>query len=95
MIIGTSIGLLGTVFGAIIGIFLSVNIEYLRKFISIILNQELFSPEIYFLTDLPSKIDFSEVFYIIFTSISLSVLASVFPSWKAAKILPAEVLRYE
>ena len=95
LMIGTSIGLLGTVFGAIIGIFLSVNIEYLRKFLSIILNQELFSPEIYFLTDLPSKIDFSEVFYIIFTSISLSILASIFPSWKAAKILPAEVLRYE
>jgi len=55
----------------------------------------IFSPEIYFLTDLPSKIDFSEVFYIIFTSISLSILASIFPSWKAAKILPAEVLRYE
>ena len=95
LLVGTSIGLLGTVFGAIIGVFLSINIEYLRKFLSIILNQELFSPEIYFLTDLPSKIDFTEVFYIIFTSISLSVLASVFPSWKAAKILPAEVLRYE
>ena len=95
LLIGTSIGLLGTVFGAIAGIFLSVNIEYLRKFLSIILNKELFSPEIYFLTDLPSKIDFTEVFYIIFTSISLSILASIFPSWKAAKILPAEVLRYE
>ena len=95
LLIGTSIGLLGTLFGAIIGVFLSVNIEYLRRFLSIILNQELFSPEIYFLTDLPSKIDFVEVFYIIFTSIFLSILASIFPSWKAAKILPAEVLRYE
>ena len=95
LLIGTSIGLLGTIFGSFLGIFLSLNIEYLRKFLSIILNQELFSPEIYFLTDLPSKIDFTEVFYIIFTSISLSILASIFPSWKAAKILPAEVLRYE
>ncbi len=95
LLIGTSIGSMGTFFGSILGIFLSINIEYLRKFLSIILNQELFSPEIYFLTDLPSKINFTEVFYIIFISISLSVLASVFPSWKAAKILPAEVLRYE
>ena len=95
LLIGTSIGLLGTIFGSFLGIFLSLNIEYLRKFLSIILNQELFSPEIYFLTDLPSKIDFTEVFYIIFTSISLSILASIFPSWKAANILPAEVLRYE
>ena len=95
LLVGTSIGLLGTVFGAIIGVFLSINIEYLRKFLSIILNQEFFSPEIYFLTDLPSKIDYTEVFYIILTSLFLSILASVFPSWKAAKILPVEVLRYE
>ena len=95
LLIGTSIGLLGTIFGSFLGIFLSINIEYLRKFLSLILNQELFSPEIYFLTDLPSKIDFIEVFYIIITSLSLSILASLFPSWKAAKILPAEVLRYE
>ena len=95
LLIGTSIGFFGTIFGAILGVFLSINIEYLRRFLSVILNQELFSPEIYFLTDLPSKIDFNEVFYIIITSISLSILASIFPSWKAAKILPAEVLRYE
>ncbi len=95
LFIGTFIGLLGTFFGAMLGIFFSINIEYLKKILSIILNQELFSPEIYFLTNLPSKIDFSEVSYIILTSISLSILASIFPSWKAAKILPAEVLRYE
>ena len=95
LLIGTSIGLLGTIFGTFLGIFLSINIEYLRKFLSLILNQELFSPEVYFLTDLPSKIDFYEVFYIVATSLFLSTLASIFPSWKAAKILPAEVLRYE
>ena len=89
------IGFLGTVFGASLGAFLSINIEYVRKFLSFVLNQELFSPEIYFLNNLPSKISFSEVFFIIFTSMSLSILASVFPSWKASKILPAEVLRYE
>ena len=95
LLIGASIGMLGTFFGSILGIFFSINIEYLRKFLSIILNQELFSPEIYFLTDLPSRIDFTEVLYIILTSLFLSILASIFPSWKAAKILPAEVLRYE
>ncbi len=95
ILIGTSIGFLGTFFGASLGVFLSINIEYVRKFLSFVLNQELFSPEIYFLSNLPSKISFSEVFFIIFTSISLSILASIFPSWKASKILPAEVLRYE
>ncbi len=95
ILVGTSIGFMGTLFGSILGIFLSINIEYLRKFLSILLNQELFAPEVYYLTDLPSKINFAEVFYIILFSIFLSILASVFPSWKASKILPAEALRYE
>ena len=95
ILVGTSIGFLGTFFGSAIGIFLSVNIEYLRKFLSFILNQELFSPEIYFLSTLPSEINYIEVLYVIFTSIALSVFASIFPALKASKILPAEVLRYE
>ena len=95
VLVGTSIGFLGTFFGTVIGIFLSMNIEYLRKFLSFILNQELFSPEIYFLSILPSEINFVEVFYVILTSIVLSIFASIYPALKASKILPAEVLRYE
>ena len=95
ILVGTSIGFLGTFLGSVLGVFLSINIEYLKIFLSYVLNQELFSPEIYFLSTLPSEINYMEVFYVIITSLSLSVLASIFPSWKASKIFPAEVLRYE
>ena len=95
LLIGTSIGFLGTFLGSLIGIYLSINIETLRKFLSFILNQDLFSPEVYFLTQLPSEIKTHEVFYVVFISIILTLIASIFPSWKASKILPAETLRYE
>ena len=95
LLIGTSIGFLGTFLGSLIGIYLSINIETLRKFLSFILNQDLFSPEVYFLTQLPSEIKTHEVFYVVFISIILTLIASIFPSWKASKIFPAETLRYE
>ena len=95
LLIGTSIGFLGTIFGTIIGLYLSLNIETVRKFLSMLFNQDLFSPEIYFLTHLPSEIKSYEILYVILTSLTLTLLASIFPAWKASSILPAETLRYE
>ncbi len=95
LLIGTSIGFIGTIFGAIIGLYLSINIETVRKFLSMLFNQDLFSPEIYFLTHLPSEIKTYEIIYVILTSLILTLLASIFPAWKASNILPAETLRYE
>ena len=95
LLIGTSIGFLGTIFGTLIGLYLSLNIETVRKFLSMIFNQDLFSPEIYYLTHLPSEIKTYEIIYVILTSLTLTLLASIFPAWKASNILPAETLRYE
>ena len=95
LLIGTSIGFLGTIFGTIIGLYLSLNIETVRKFLSMLFNQDLFSPEIYFLTHLPSEIKSYEILYVILTSLTLTLLASIYPAWKASSILPAETLRYE
>ncbi len=95
LLIGSSIGVLGTFFGSLLGVYLSVNIEKVRQFLSFLFNQNLFSPEVYFLTKMPSEINFYEVFSVICTSLILSLLASAFPSWKASKVLPAETLRYE
>ena len=95
LLIGTSIGFLGTIFGSLIGLYLSLNIETVRKFLSMIFNQDLFSPEIYYLTHLPSEIKTYEIIYVILTSLTLTLLASIFPAWKASNILPAETLRYE
>ena len=95
ILVGSSIGFIGTFFGTLIGIYLSINIELLRQILSFIFRRELFSPEVYFLTNMPSEINFNEVFYIIVMSLSLTLIASVIPSWKASKVIPAETLRYE
>ena len=95
MLTGSIIGILGTIIGAIFGIILSINIETIRNFISTLFGKELFSPQIYFLSTLPSNINFKEVLVVMGLSVSLTLLASMFPAWKASKISPAEALRYE
>ena len=95
MLTGSIIGIIGTIIGAFLGIIVSINIETIRNFISTIFGQELFSPQIYFLSTLPSNINFKEVFIVMCLSISLTLIASIFPAWKASKISPAEALRYE
>ena len=92
---GSIIGLLGTFTGTILGIVISSNIESIRNFLTNILGSELFSAEIYFLSKLPSNININEVIMVIFVSIFLTLLASIFPAWKASRISPAEALRYE
>ena len=95
MLTGSIIGFLGTFFGVLIGVFFSMNIEKIRQLITSIFGQELFSAEIYFLSKLPSDININEVLIVICISIFLTLLASIFPAWKASKISPAEALRYE
>lgn len=89
------IGFLGTLFGAFLGIIVASNIEVIRGFLTTLLGSDLFSAEIYFLSKLPSNININEVSTVIFISLSLTLLASVFPAWKASRISPAEALRYE
>ena len=95
MLTGSIIGIFGTIIGAILGIVISKNIESIRNFISTFFGEELFSPQIYFLSTLPSNINFNEVLVVMGLSIFLTLLASMFPAWKASKISPAEALRYE
>ena len=95
LLAGSVIGVLGTFIGAIIGLIVSYHIEEVRRFITKVFDQELFSAKIYFLTNLPSKINFNEVLVVICISIFLTLIASIFPAWKASKISPAEALRYE
>ena len=95
MLTSSIIGILGTMIGAILGIVVSFNIESIRNFISTFFGQELFSPQIYFLSKLPSNLNLNEVLVVMGLSITLTLLASIFPAWKASKISPAEALRYE
>ena len=67
----------------------------IRQFISWITSTELFSPELYFLSRLPAKMNPGEVTAIVLISLALSVLATLYPSWRAARLDPVEALRYE
>ena len=95
MLTGSIIGFIGTFVGVLLGVFVSMNIEKIRQLVTSIFGQELFSAEIYFLSKLPSNININEVLTVICISIFLTLLASIFPAWKASKISPAEALRYE
>ena len=92
---GASVGVVGTVFGTILGVSFATNIEGIRQFIQSIIGRELFAAEIYFLTQLPAKVDPGEVVAVVLMALGLSFAATIYPSWRAANLDPVEALRYE
>jgi lipoprotein-releasing system permease protein len=92
---GASIGLLGTIGGLILGVVFCENIESIRQFLSSLTGTELFSPEIYFLSKMPAEMETGEVVAVVAMSLTLSFLATLYPSWRAARLDPVEALRYE
>src|SRR5690606_24590195 len=95
VIAGASIGVLGTAAGFALGLAFSLNIERIRQVLQSITGTELFSAEIYFLSKLPAKVDSTEVMYVVLLGLALSLLATLYPSWRAARLDPVEALRYE
>ena len=95
LISGSLIGMTGTIIGATFGILFAKNIQNIKAWIETNFDVELFSPTVYFLTDLPSKIIVSDIIYIVSLSLLLSFLSTLYPSYKASKTNPAEILRYE
>jgi lipoprotein-releasing system permease protein len=95
MLTGASIGIMGTLFGAILGIAFAMNIESIRQWLEGLTGTELFSDEIYFLSKLPAVIDWHEVIAVIVMALLLSILATIYPAWRASKLDPVEALRYE
>jgi lipoprotein-releasing system permease protein len=95
LITGASIGVVGTLIGLLVGTVICMNIEQLRRFISWMTNTELFSPELYFLSKLPAEMDVGETFAVVLMALTLSLLATLYPSWRAARLDPVEALRYE
>lgn len=91
--IGSSIGFLGTTIGISLGLLVSTNIDRIKQFLERFSNSELFSEEIYFLTQIPSKVDWLEVLYITLFSIILCFIATLYPAKKASKLDPVEALR--
>jgi len=94
-IAGASIGTIGTVSGVLIGVLFSANIETIRQFLSDITGTKLFDPTIYFLSQMPAKVDPYDVVAVVLMSLGLSFLATLYPSWRAARLDPVEALRYE
>lgn len=92
---GATIGVLGTIVGAGLGIAFALNIESIRQFLQGLTGTDLFSAEIYFLSKLPAIIDWNEVAAVIGMAFALSILATLYPAWRAAKLDPVEALRYE
>ncbi len=92
---GTSIGVIGAVAGTILGIIIAIYIEPIRQFFQFITGRDLFPSELYYLSELPSKLEFGTVFGIALLAIGLAFLATIYPAWKAANTDPVEVLRNE
>jgi lipoprotein-releasing system permease protein len=95
LIAGASIGVFGTLLGFAVGVLFCQNIEAIRQFLSSLTGTQLFNPEIYFLSKMPAEMDSGEVIAVVAMSLSLSLLATLYPSWRAARLDPVEALRYE
>ncbi len=94
-ITGTSIGVVGTLAGLALGVLVCLNIDRLREFIGWITRTELFPAELYYLSQLPADMNPRETAAIVIMALLLSILATLYPSWRASRLDPVEALRYE
>jgi lipoprotein-releasing system permease protein len=95
LITGAAIGVVGTLVGFLLGLVVCLNIEEIRRFLSWLTNTNLFPPELYFLSQLPAEMDARETIAVLIMALGLSLLATLYPSWRAARLDPVEALRYE
>jgi len=95
MVQGSLIGIIGTMMGVASGILLALNVETLVPMIERAVGMDLFPADVYYISELPSKLNWPDVWVIGGVALVLSFLATLYPSWRAARIQPAEALRYE
>ena len=92
---GALIGIIGTLIGAMFGVVVALNIDVIIPFIEGLFHIQFLAKDVYQISEVPSDLIFSDVIAIVIVSIILSLLATLYPSWRASKINPAEALRYE
>ena len=92
---GAAIGVTGTIAGFLLGIVVCFNIESIRQFFSWVAGETLFNPELYFLSQLPADMESGETITIVIVALTLTFIATLIPSWRAAKLDPVQALRYE
>ncbi len=95
LITGASIGVVGTLAGLVLGIVFCLNIERIRELVSWMTSTTLFDPNVYYLTRLPADMEPRETATIVIMALAVSVLATLYPSWRASTLDPVEALRYE
>jgi lipoprotein-releasing system permease protein len=95
MVLGSIIGVVGTVLGVLGGVLLALNVETIVPAIEKLLQVQFMSADVYYISELPSKLVWSDVYSIAGMAFFLSLLATIYPAWQASRINPAEVLRYE
>jgi len=94
LITGASIGIVGTIAGFLLGLLITMNIQTIQDFLSRLSTTQLWDPTLRFLTQIPSDVNPSEVLSVLAMAMGLSLLATLYPSWRAAKLDPVEALRY-
>jgi lipoprotein-releasing system permease protein len=92
---GTLIGVIGLALGIAGGVALALNVETVVPFLERVFGIQFLAKDVYYISDLPSDLHWSDVWIIAVTSFALTVLATLYPSWRAARVNPAEALRYE
>lgn len=95
MVQGTFIGVLGTVIGVSLGVMLSLNVENIIPALESLLGMDLLPDDVYYISDLPSEMKLADVTYVAVTAFTMSIIAGIYPAWRAARTQPAEALRYE
>ncbi len=92
---GASVGVTGTLVGLVLGVAFCLNIETLQHWVESATGVNVFNPEVYYLTHLPARLDWHEVLQVVVMALALSLLATLYPSWRAARTDPVEALRSE
>ena len=92
---GAYIGVVGTFIGTTLGILLSLNVSEIIQAIESLMKTQFLNPDVYFISDLPSQLRMEDVVIVTGSALAMSLLATIYPAWRASKVQPAEALRYE